>query len=470
MRRRSTQRRIGAGLMLGSLIGAVLAGGPAFAQDGSDEGTEAEAPVEAHALITHPINDALPDTLFSGFPPQVVCVVFQEACPESTEPLREPIGEALNEVDDNEETSPLQPANPEGLTVTIVGGSARYSSAVAVEMPSLPSGEEYDDFQLTFPQGQPSFSFDSPAFRRAVMAAIQTAGSQDGEVFQEQMGKLLEEEAITEPLLGIEACPLLVGIPEEAAPPQSAAIKDVSEENADGEMEAAVDCLYGANGQFDEDAGTWTFNLTSAAKAWEDGTLKNHGIMLRPTGAPNLAFGDPDTSTNAQVVLDISEAPKATYSSSEPPPPVEPLAPMAPMDDEASSSGGDTSTDTSPSTATRSPSSASGSSSPQSSSVSAPSPTSSGGTSSAPDVPSAEVAPPVDTPSTDQSEPVALDTQNAGSSSEGPWAWLLLPVFGGGALLMARSLNEPVAAAATAAAGGGSGGALTRLVESSSRS
>ncbi len=75
----------------------------------------------------------------------------------------------------------------------------------------------------------------------------------------------------------------------------------------------------------------------------------------------------------------------------------------------------------------------------------------------------------METPSTDQAEPVALDTQNAGSSSEGPWAWLLLPVFGGGALLMARSLNEPVAAA-TASVGGGGGGALTRLVESSSGS
>lgn len=466
MRRRSTQRRIGAGLMLGSLIGAVMAGGPAFAQDGSDEGTEVETPVEARALLTHPVNDALPDTLFSGVPPQVVCVVFPQSCPESTEPVREPIAGQVKQVDDNEATSPLQPANPDGLTVTFMGGVPRYSSAVAVEMPSLPEGEEYDEFRLTFPQGQPSFSFDSPAFRRAVMAAVQTAGSRDGEVFQEQMGKLLEEEPATEPLVGIEACPLLVEIPEDAAPPQSAPIEDVSKENANGELEPAVDCLYGANGQFDDKAAAWTFNLTSAAKAWEDGTLDPNGILLRPTGAPNLAFGDPDTSTNAQVVLDVSEPPRATYRSSEPPPPVEPLAPMAPADDEVSGvdSGSDASTDTSPSSSTRSPSSVGGSTSPQSSSVSVPPPSSSGGTSSSPDVPSAEVAPPADTPSGDQGDAVALDSENAGSPSEGPWAWLLLPVFGGGALLMVRALNEPVTAAATATSGGG---ALTRLVESS---
>ncbi len=451
MRRRSTQRRIGGGLMASALIGAVLLAGPAVAQDGGDEGTEADAKVQAHALVTHPINDAIPDTVFSGFPPQVVCVVVPDVCPEELEPIRDPISGQLKEVDSNEQTSPLQPANPDALTISFLAGAQRYSSAVKVELPTIPDTHEFDDLRLVFPQGQPTYSVDSPAFRRAVMAVVQTAGSQDPEVFQEQLGKLLEEEEpLTQPILGIEACPLLVPIPEDAAAPQSVPIAEISEKNADGELEPAVNCLYGANGSFDEDAETWTFDLTSAAKAWSDGTIESHGILLRATGAPNLAFGDPDTSTNARVVLDIAEPPTAVYASSKPPPPVEPLAPAPPMDNSEPSG----STDAPAATGT-SPSS-SGSSGPSSSSVSAPPPTSSGTTSS-PDVPSAQVAP----PASGQNEPVALDGQAASNPSSGPWAWLLVPIFAAGAWLTARALTEEVAVATASSRGG----ALTRLVE-----
>lgn len=449
MRRPHTQRRLGLVLMTSALVGAMVAG-PAFAQDGGEEAEEVETPVEAAALITYPANDAIPDTLLSQFPPQVVCVVFPEACPESLQPVREPIGGVLKEVDDNDQTSPLQPANPEGLTVTYTAGTPRYASAVQVQLPDVPEDEEVDQFVLSFPQGQPTFSFDSPLFRRVVLAVVATAGSQDPETFQEQMAKAQEEEPLSEPLLGIEACPLTVPIPEDAQAPQSVPVSEISEENADGEAEPAVNCLFGSNGQFDEDEQRWSFDLTFAAKAWADGTLDNHGILLRPTGAPNLAFGDPDTSTNAQVVLDLAEEPRALFASSKPAPPPEPLAPLPPP----SNSGTGDSTGTADSSAsTGSTSSSSPSSTPISSPPSAPS----GGTATT-DTPPAEVAPPETAPPSAGQQDVAMDA----AGQEGPttpWVvWLLVVPFAGGAWLTARSLGEDLVLT-----GATSNGALTRL-------
>ena len=442
MRRRNTQRRLGVVLMATALSGAVLTTAPALAQDGE----QVEAPVEARALITYPANDAIPDTLLGQFPPQVVCVVVPEACPESLEPVREPIAGVLKEVDANQETSPLQPANPDGLTVSYVGGAPRYASAVQVALPEVPAGEEVDEFVLSLPQGQPSFSFDSPLFRRVVLAAVATAGEQSPEVFQEQMGKALEEEPVTQPLLGIEACPLTVPIPADAAAPQSVPVREISEENVDGQLVPAVDCLYGSNGTFDADAGTWSFDLTFAARAWTDGSLENHGILLRPTGAPNLAFGDPDSSTNAQVVLDLAAAPRATFASSTPPPPPEPLAPAP-----ATGSGAP---------ATSSPSMVS---QPPSTQMFASPPSSGSGTAS-PSSPPAEVAPPQTAPAAPDAgtQDVALDAVPAGQEGPStPWTvWLLLVPFAGGAWLTARSLAEDVVVG-----GSSRGGALTRLVD-----
>lgn len=439
MRPRNIQRRLGLGLMGTAMLGAALAGGPAMAQDAA----EVDVPVTARALITYPANDVIPDTLLGQFPPQVMCVVVPDACPESLEPVREPIGGVLREIDANQETSPLQPANPDGLTVAYTGGTPRYASAVQFELPEVPEGEEVDEFVVAFPQGQPSFSFDSPLFRRVVMAAIQTAGSQDPAVFQEQMAKALEEEPVTQPLLGIEACPLTVPVPEDATAPRSVPVRDISEEDVDGNLVPAVDCLYGSNGQFDEDTGTWTFDLTFAAKAWASGDLPNNGILLRPTGAPNLAFGDPDTSTNAQVVLDVAEAPRATFASSEPPPPPEPLAPLPPA------TTGSGTTGTSPSMVSQPPSSQMFSSPPAQ------------GTAT-PTTPPAEVAPPQTAPEAGGTQDVALDTVPAGEEAPStPWTvWLLVVPFAGGAWLTARSLSEQVAVA-----GATRGGALTRLVD-----
>ena len=76
---------------------------------------------------------------------------------------------------------------------------------------------------------------------------------------------------------------------------------------------------------FDAAARTWTFDLTFAVQAWTEGTdgdvLPNQGIMLRPVGAPNLAYGDPDFSTNWQVSLadstatDLALRPRVRYET-----------------------------------------------------------------------------------------------------------------------------------------------------------
>ena len=73
-----------------------------------------------------------------------------------------------------------------------------------------------------------------------------------------------------------------------------------------------------------------------AARAWVDGTLANNGILLRPTGVPNLAFGDPDTSWFSQVALDGAGPYEASFATSEPfvpapfvPPPPPPACPAA---------------------------------------------------------------------------------------------------------------------------------------------
>lgn len=452
MRRPHTRRRLGLGLMVSALVGAMVLADPAFAQDGDDEAQEVEAPVQARALVAYPANDVIPDTVLNGFPPQVLCVIRPDLCPEELEPLRGPIGEALGAIDDNQETLPIQPADPNGLTVSFLGGTPRYASAVQVQLPEVPDGEEIDQFVLTVPQGQPSFSFDSPVFRRVVGGIIQTAGSQDPEVFAEQMQKALDEEPFTQPPVGIEACPLTLPIPEDAEAPRSVPVRDISEENADGELEPAVDCLYGTNGSFDEDAGTWSFDLTFAAQAWADGELENHGIFLRPTGAPNLAFGDPDTSTNAQVVLDVSEPPRALMATSEPPPPVEPLAPLAPAPSQPADTGTADAGTTTGST---------GTSAPTSTPISTPPSAPSGGT-AMPDTPAAEVAPPATAPPSAGGEEVALEATPAGQQGPAtPWTvWLLVLPFAGGAWLTARSLGEEL----VVAGGTGTGtGALSRL-------
>ncbi len=448
-----TKRRLGAVLMGASLAGALVMASPAMAQE---EPEEVEVKVTRHALLAHPLNDAIPDTLVQQFPPQVFCLVFppselraalgdnEPLCGEVTNEEREQIREnVLEPVDTNQETSPLQPAQSETLVMEFLAGSPRYSSAFTFDLPSIPDGEEWDEFTLTIPQTDMTYSIDSPMFQQAVFATVAAAGTGDPWVFQEQMANALGEEPASQPQLGIEACPLLVPVPKDAAPPQSASINTLREE---GELQ--TECLVGANGEFDEDAGTWTFDLTSAARSWA-GTgfteLEMRGVYLRPTGAPNLAFGDPDTSTNGRITLDVSAALKATVASSEPPD-------LGSFEGFDSGGGGGFE-----------PADDQGGGSTGGFETSVSSPATSSSDSGAFDSQGGQTAPPAEVaPDESAEEPaVALDSEPAGVPATGWRVWLLLPVFALGAWLMIRSLTEDVVVS------GATGGAMTRLVRGS---
>jgi hypothetical protein len=98
-------------------------------------------------------------------------------------------------------------------------------------------------------------------------------------------------------ITGIEACPITD--PWNAGRGQGASL--------DGSRLPRTDCVTGTTGVFDDKTRTWHFDLTFAVQAWTEGTdgdtLDNQGVMFRPVGAPNLAYGDPDFSTNWVVSL-----------------------------------------------------------------------------------------------------------------------------------------------------------------------
>lgn len=424
--RRLGRRGAGPALMVVALAGATVLGGPAIAQE--DDTVEIEVAIEAQ--ITYPETGAIPSTLVgTGFPPQVVCVVQPAFCPEELEPVRDIVGGITGGVDDNEESPPAVYTQPGTLLVSVLGGNPNYAAAFRFDLPQIPSGERFEDFTLQIPQGDMTFDMDSPAFRRIMLGAIQTAGSQDPAVFAEQLQKALQDEdLVASPELGIEACPLTVDVPEDAQPPRAAPVTDVYAENADGQTDVGVNCLYGANGTFDEDAGVWSFNLTGAARAWADGDIANKGVYFRSIGVENLAFGDPDTSTNSQVQLQ-TDAMTAQVASAQPPAPPAGL-PMPPPPPPPAPQQGQSSTLPQPSMSL---------------------PPSGSGTAEEP-APTADVAPPAT-----QEEPIAMP-ELATAPGSNPPLLVLVPLFIAGMWLTIKSLTAELATSTA------TGGALTRLV------
>jgi hypothetical protein len=425
--RRFGRRGAGPALMVLALVGATVLGGPAVAEE--DDTVDVEVAIEAQ--ITYPETGAIPDTLVSsGFPPQVVCVVQPAFCPEELEPVRDIVGGITGGVGDNEETLPAVYTEPGTLLVSVLGGNPNYAAAFRIELPEIPSGERFEDLTLQIPQGDMTFDMDSPAFRRIMLGVIQTAGSQDPAVFAEQLQKAVQDEdLVASPELGIEACPLTVDVPEDAAPPQAAPVTEVYEETADGDMDVGVNCLFGANGVFDEDAGTWSFDITGAARAWADGTIANKGLYLRPIGVENLAFGDPDTSTNSQVQLRTDSMTAQVASAQPPAPPAglpmppPPPPPPAPQQEQARTL--------------------------QQPSMSLPP---AGSDTAEEPAPAAEVAPGEPEP-----EPIAMPELATAPGSDPPLL-VLVPLFIAGMWLTIKSLTAELATSTA------TGGALTRLV------
>lgn len=457
-------------------FGVTVAGGvPAVAQDVPDDespagdagdpgapdadGAPAGEPliIDESTLYVSPATDALPPTLVTQFPPEAVCVLRPEVCAEQLDPVRGGLRSAVGSVLEESTDLPVQPV-PEGTAaVSYFGGSPRYQTAIRFATPDIPADEEPSSVVLTVPQGQPSYHLSSPLYRGAFLATFAAIGDQDPAVFVEEFSRELGESAPLEttPLLGVEACPLLSGF-EPGGAPEASPDDELPTREEDDEEVPDVDCILGSSGVLDEATGTWSFDLTFAAAAWHAGELENHGVLLRPTGGPNLAFGDPDTSTNAQVILELEEAAMSVTTAE----PFEPLDPPPPLDGTAAPS------DTEP--PPPAPESDFGDGDDlgfDDTGDDLASPPAAGGPSGADAPPLSEVddVATADEPAVADAaeQTLAVDTVTAptGPDVTTPWwVWTAVPALLAGAWLTATSLTGPAAATAT------SGGAFSRLL------
>lgn len=437
--------------------------------EGPDEGQPLE--VDASTLYVSPVTDALPPILTTSVPPAAVCVLQPDLCPDRPEwlpeplPWRDDIPTLIRGIQDQMRDLPVQPVPEGNAAVSFLGGTTRYQTAVRFDTPTVPEGEDVLRYELTLGQSQPSYHLNSPAFRRIILGAFETIGSSDPAAFAEGLAAALTEEDLLDfsTIMSVEACPLLEPFDPGGAPMASDAA-ELPQHEVDGDDEPAIDCTFGGNGVFDEDAGVWRIDLAFTAQAWADGEIDNHGVLLRPVGAPNLAFGDPDLSTNAQLLLDLTEV-TAALETAEPFEPGdfdefdefdEPELGGEELGDEGFDAGdagfdagddfdevgtdlGDLGGDV-------------------------------GGGFDAPDLDD-ELAFDADAPDVadgmelGDTEEVALEAQAARPAGSEPltpwWVWLLAPLLIGGAYLTGSAVLAP----APVIAGAGGGGALSRMLE-----
>jgi hypothetical protein len=182
----------------------------------------------------------------------------------------------------------------------MLGGQARYDSLFQLALPALPAGERFASFELVLHQDGLNFALESPALRDVVTQIVAQLEDQDPQLIADAVQRAITGEVplATQTVTGIEACPTTQTW--NGGPAQGAAL--------DGTRLPDANCLAGTTGKYDPAAGTWTFDLSFAAQAWTTGIdgakpIANEGILLRPAGAPNLAYGDPDLSTNWVVSL-----------------------------------------------------------------------------------------------------------------------------------------------------------------------
>ncbi|MBW3658102.1 MAG: hypothetical protein KY457_05650 [Actinobacteria bacterium] len=436
---RRRRRRLGASLMAGSLAaGAVLATfGTASAQEGPEVPEGAE-PVEVQqtAFYEYPYSEAAPNTALAEFPPGVFCIVFPQAPVCQPNPVSDGVEGALDAGQENEPAPPASPVPPDTLPASLAGGEKRYESAVKFALPPLPADQTVGEFVIVLTETEPTYHSSSPVFRRAVLAALACVRECNR---QEEFEKVLASEPVESAVLEVEVCPLTEPFDEGRSqePPES----------------QPVDCLFGATAQrIDGGDGKWIVDLTFAAQAWISGELENHGILIRPTGAPNLAYGDPDATTNAQVTFtqEILAA-----STAEPAPADPPAFGGGSFGDSSSGSAG-SSGDFSAGNGGFSSAPSGGSSGGFSSDpFSAPAPVTADEAAAAP-----EVAP-VDDGGAVSDAPVAGPATEPAATGSAWWLWLLIPVFAAGSWLTAQSLAaEPVVSSGA----GSRNGAMTRLI------
>jgi len=299
--RNRLRARLGAGLIAGSMALAVLAipGGGAAQEEPEPQPVE----VSKDAVYIRSSGEAAPNTLTSEFPPGVICLVVADQfpgggalCGEETAPVLDPVNEQLTETDPEntpDDQSPQQVRAPNTITVAQNSGEQRYAGGIEFAVPAVAEDQDLVSALLVFNETEPTYHTSSPFFRQMMLAAL--AGVRDRDAAQDEATKAIMNEGGQYPPadrevgdVGVEVCPF-------------------TEPFEDGsnlwEDTPSFDCIFGANGERieTEDGWEWHFDLTFTLMAWQDGTLENHGLYVRATQAPNLAFGDPDTSWQAQI-------------------------------------------------------------------------------------------------------------------------------------------------------------------------
>jgi len=310
-RRSSRRARLAAGaaaLVVATAVG--MAGLQASAAT-----VEEPASVARQAYYTYPVTDVTPPVLTAGFPPGTVCLVAglagaAQLCGEEVQQVGGTLG--LSDglpIPVSPDGEIAQPVVPGTTPVGMLGGQPRYASALQLSLPTLPEGDGFQSFELVLRQDGLAFAAESPAVRDMVLAAMSQVSSRDPARFLQDVGAALTSgDLATDTVTGIEACPVVE--PWTGGDAQGAA--------ADGTRVPDADCILGTTGVYDPEAGTWTFDLTFAVQAWTEGApggegpLANEGILFRPIGAPNMAYGDPDLSTNWVVSFGDGEAAEAT--------------------------------------------------------------------------------------------------------------------------------------------------------------
>jgi hypothetical protein len=270
------------------------------------ETVTAPATISRQAYFTNPITQVAPPVLRNGFPPATACLVAGlGGLPQLCGPEVQELGGLLGLSDG----LPI-PVTPDGdlaqlvalpgtTPVGMLAGQQRYATLLQLALPALPAGERFGSFELVLHQSGVNFAIESPAVRDIVLQTVAQLEAQDPQKIVDAVTRALSGEVplTTETITGIEACPALQ--PWRDGGGQGSAL--------DGSRLPDVECLIGTTGQYDPAARTYTFDLTFAAQAWTEGVegeaFNNEGIILRPVGAPNLAYGDPDLSTNWVVSL-----------------------------------------------------------------------------------------------------------------------------------------------------------------------
>ena len=312
-------RRFGAIAIVAALGFAILQ----FSEASAEE-VEARATVSREAYFTYPITQTAPPLIRNGFPPATACLVaglagVPQVCGTEAQQVAALLGLSdglpIPITPDSELAQPI--ALPGTTPVGMFGGQPRYVSLAALTLPALPSGQRYGSFELVLSEDGFNFAVESPALRNAVLQAVGQIEQQDPQKVADAVTKALTGEVplATQTITGIEACPITD--PWNAGRGQSASL--------DGSRLPRTDCLTGTTGVFDDKTRTWHFDLSFAVQAWTEGadgkTLANQGVMLRPVGAPNFAYGDPDFSTNWVVSLadstnaDESLRPRIRYTT-----------------------------------------------------------------------------------------------------------------------------------------------------------